>query len=333
MKTTFVVGLLILGTLTASAATEQEQRQRFAIQPGQQLVVDVDFGSIDIQTNATQEVAIHVWRKIGRKSKAEEESFLKDYPVTFNQDSGTVTVRAQHKAKSSWSFFGGRTQNEAKYTITVPARFNVRLHTSGGGIAVRDVSGTVAAGTSGGGLDFARLEGTLDGHTSGGGIRVADCRGKLKISTSGGGIDVAGGSGTLVGDTSGGSVKVRDFGGPARVETSGGGITIERVAGAVEGSTSGGSVQAVLLSPLPGAVKLSTSGGGVTARVPEGTSFELDAETSGGGVSSQLPVTISGKPAGNRLKGPVNGGGKLVELRSSGGSIRVEKLESRAARN
>lgn len=54
--------------------------------------------------------------------------------------------------------------------------------------------------------------------------------------------------------------------------------------------------------------------------VPAGAAFDLDASTSGGGAGCDLPVTVTGKRSGcSRLKGPVNGGGKPVVLRSSGG--------------
>ena len=40
--------------------------------------MDVDFGSIEITTNATGEVAIDVVRKIWRHNKADEEQFLRE---------------------------------------------------------------------------------------------------------------------------------------------------------------------------------------------------------------------------------------------------------------
>lgn len=317
--------LCLIASFTALAATEEQLNKRFPIEPGGKLVVDVDFGSIAVTTAETDEVAVDVWRKVSRKSKADEEAFLRDRPVTFTKEGNTVTVRSHCKTKIglSWS---GWSRTEGKYTITVPAHFNAQLKTSGGGIDVSDLTGDVKAHTSGGGLHFARLHGPVDGDTSGGSIHVADCEGTLKVHTSGGGIDVAGGAGSLDGDTSGGSVKVKDFRGPARVHTSGGGITVENIAGKLDGSTSGGSVSAVLPSPLPDDVRLSTSGGGVTVRVPESAAFDLDAQTSAGGASSDLPVTVVGKTEHGRLKGAVNGGGKAVVLRSSAGSIHVRKL-------
>jgi len=43
------------GCLAVSAETEEQINKRFAVQPGGKLVVDVDFGSIDISANASSE--------------------------------------------------------------------------------------------------------------------------------------------------------------------------------------------------------------------------------------------------------------------------------------
>ena len=319
--------LLTLTSCAALAATEEQTNKTFQVQPGGKLVVDVDFGSIDVSTNSTDAVAINVWRKVTRGSQEEEQKFLSENPVVFVQEGNTITVRGHSKTKEKFHWLSGfKNRNEAKYTIQVPAQFNARLNTSGGGIAASDLTGEVKADTSGGGLRFTRLHGPLNGDTSGGGIHVTDCEGPIKIDTSGGGIEVTGGSGTLNGDTSGGSITVKTFKGPVSVDTSGGGITIENVAGKIKGDTSGGSIHAVLLSPVPGDVSLSTSGGGVTVKVPADAAFNLDAEASGGGVHCELPVTVQGKREHDELKGTVNGGGPVLHLETSGGGVHVEKL-------
>ena len=319
--------LLILTSCAALAVTEEQTNHTFQVSSGGTVVVDVDFGSIDVSTNSTDAVAISVWRKVTRSSAEEEQKFLSADPVVFVQEGNTVTVRSRPTVKEKFHWFSGfRNSNEAKYTIQVPARFNARLNTSGGGIAASDVTGDVKANTSGGGLRFARLHGPLNGDTSGGGIRVTDCEGPINVDTSGGGIEVTGGSGSLDGDTSGGSVTVETFKGPVSVGTSGGSITIENVVGTVRGHTSGGSIHATLLSPVPDDVSLSTSGGSVTVNIPAGAAFNLDAESSGGGVHCDLPVTVRGQQEHNRLKGPVNGGGPLLRLETSGGGVHVQQL-------
>jgi putative adhesin len=319
------LAVLLASCLTVGAETKEQINKSFAVRPGGKLVLDVDFGSVEINTNATDEVTIDVVRKVSRRNKADEEQFLREHPVTMTQEGNTVTIYSRGKSKSPRWWFGSQ-RTEGKYAITVPAQFNAQIKTAGGGVVITDLTGDVKAGTSGGGFKFTRLHGGLDGETSGGSIRVADCEGSLKVSTSGGGIDVSGGSGNLEGSTSGGSVNVRDFRGPAHVETSGGGINLENVTGRVNGSTSGGSISARLSAPAAEEVRFETSGGGVTVHVPESWAFDLDAATSGGGVSSDLPVTVVGKTEPNSLKGSVNGGGKSMFLRTSGGSIRVKKM-------
>src|ERR1017187_4040963 len=325
------VALFLISAVAAWAATEEKLNHRFSAQPGGAVVVEVDFGSVEVSTNGTSEAVVDVWRKIGRRKKADEAAFLRDNPVEFAQDGNTVTIRSHGKSKWSWSW-SGRNQNEAKYTITVPAQFNARLKTGGGGVHVVDLTGDVKAHTGGGGLSFAHLHRALEGgkggggETGGGSVSAGSCEGALNFRSGGGGIEVTEGSGSLSGATGGGSVSVRRFQGPAHVTSGGGGGTSEAVGGAVNASTGGGSISAVLPSELGDAVNLSTGGGGISVTVPGTAAFNLDAKTSGGTVSTDLPVTVVGKVEHGRLQGPVNGGGKLVQLRSGGGSIHLKKL-------
>lgn len=321
--------LWVATSLTAMAATEEQINKHFPVQPGGQLVVDVDFGSINISTNGTNEVVIDVSRKVSRSNKDDEQSFLKNAPVEITQEGNKVSVRCHAKTKLehwfSWSFWGGN-RTEAKYTITLPSQFNARATTAGGSINVRDLTGEVTVQTSGGSLEFARVQGPVDGSTSGGGIQAENCQGTLRINTSGGSLRINGGGGSLTGNTSGGSVTVKKYQGPAVVHTSGGGLNIENVGGTIDGSTSGGSIHAVLLSPLPGSVSLETSGGSVTVSLPEKAAFNVDAQTSAGSVVNELSMTTVDKKESSELRGAVNGGGQPVRLRTSAGSIHVKKL-------
>jgi len=326
MKLTALVLFLAAGA--AYAATEETLNKTFSATSGGTLVVEAAFGSIEVNTNTTSEVVVDVWRKVSRKSKAEETKFLTENPVEFIQDGNTITVRSRRsdQEKKGWLNWGNGNRNEAKYTIRVPAQFSARLSTAGGAVGVSDLTGEVKASTSGGGLKFTRIHGPLNGNTSGGAIGVSDSEGEIKVSTSGGGIDVGGGSGSLKGNTSGGRISVSEFTGPISVATSGGGISIEKATGKVEGNTSGGSINVSFAAPVKEDIKLSTSGGGVTVKVADGSAFNLDASTSGGGVTCDLPVTVQGKLEHQRIKGPVNGGGVSMVLRTSGGGIHVKKL-------
>lgn len=307
------------------AATEERVDQTFTATPGMTLKVEVDFGAIEVVTNATSQIVVSAYRKVTAGTVAKEKAFLAERPVVMKQAGSELEVKAvKPGAITGWNW--SRIKTEGLYKISVPADCSVNLDTAGGHIHVTGLAAPVVADTSGGGLKFTGVRADIRGETSGGTILVVDCTGKIDIDTSGGRIEVKGGGGTLDADTSGGSIRVAQFAGPAVVETSGGSITLEGIAGRIVGNTSGGSIQAIVPgATLPGSVDLSTSGGSVSLTAPPDAAFTLDAASSGGGVRSELPVETSGKPKRTELSGPVNGGGETVRLRTSGGSILVKR--------
>jgi DUF4097 and DUF4098 domain-containing protein YvlB len=322
---TFRAGALALGlalsVINALAVTEENISRELPAAQGGGLIVDVDFGSIEVFTNGAGKIQVDAWRKVVRKKKAQEEEYLKSNPVTIQVEGDKVVVRTQSKDRDMWS---GKNRNEARYKVSVPAQYAADAKTSGGSISISGLAAKTQARTSGGSLKFAGIKGDLNGHTSGGSISTSDCAGKLDLHTSGGSIQINQGSGELAAKTAGGSITVRGFKGPLAVRTSGGSVHIEEATGAVDASTSGGSVRASL-TEMPAHVNLSTSGGGVAVALPPDASFELDAETSAGSVRTDFPVTVVGKLDDGRLKGKVGQGGSLVHLRTSAGSIEVRK--------
>lgn len=319
-----IVVAVLTGASVIGHAAEDAFTKTLAVPANGTLVVDVDFGSIEVTSHASNEVQIDVHRKVTLRTEAAETAFLAERPIMVSTDGSTTTVRALKAGKrTGWNW--GRTKLEGKYVIKVPAAFAAELHTQGGKIEVKDLAGGVKANTSGGSLSFHGIRGGINGDTSGGGIQVEESVGTLKLDTSGGSIQVDGGSGTLKADTSGGSITIKNFKGDAHADTSGGSITFEKFEGEVHGSTSGGSIKASTEALVEKEIRLETSGGGITLSVPEKSAFELDAATSGGGVTSELPVEGVGKPRQSSMKGAVNGGGKLVKLRTSGGGIRIKK--------
>ena len=105
------------------------------------------------------------------------------------------------------------------------------------------------------------------------------------------------------------------------VHTSGGNIDLEEAAGPIEASTSAGNVRAVVHKQPEAACRLATSGGSVTVELPGKVKLNVDARTSGGRVVTDMPVTATGELKPQALKASINGGGPLLELRTSGGNI------------
>ena len=229
-----IPSLLVVGALSVAAATEENIHETRAARAGGTLVVDVDFGSIDIAPGDNDKVVIDAHRKIEASSKEKEEEYFKAVPITITTEGDRVIVRAIHKHESLgsqlWKMLG-HTRTEARYAIRVPANFNADLDTSGGDISANGLSGNIKVDTSGGDLTFGQIHGDIHGDTSGGNITAKNCDGATNLDTSGGRIEVTGGSGKLNVDTSGGNVTVLNRVGDAKVESSGGKLRLGNISG------------------------------------------------------------------------------------------------------
>ena len=148
------------------------------------------------------------------------------------------------------------------------------------------------------------------------------------METSGGDIELGSIGGEVTAKTSGGDITVRRARAAVEVNSSGGDIVIREAAEGVRAKTSGGSVRAHL-STLTRDSSLTTSGGSITLRVPDDAAFSIDAKTSGGtvAVDEAFALTSRGASSKNKVTGTINGGGPDVQLRTSGGTIRIEPHE------
>ena len=352
-------------SVTAEESILEKIERTYNVKAGGNLTVASEFGAIEIQTAEQDEIKIVVTKATKSLKRSAKEALAdfevlfspeNTGSATFGQADDTsdylsvvpedVDVHIEGKFKQGrerWRKILNRL--EIRFHVTVPKNYNVDLETQGGSIKVGDLAGTVRAHTSGGSLRFGNITGTVWGRTSGGSIKLTSCGSPVDLKTSGGSIEVvdvagdvqaqtSGGSlrfgaiqGSIWGKTSGGSIKVASCSGGADVRTSGGGIRLESVGGDVNAKTSGGSIHAVMKTQLQDACSLRTSGGGITVTLIPDIAIDVDAETSGGRVSTDFTVAsvIQGKVPKNKLKGSVNGGGPLLKLHTSGGSIYLQK--------
>ncbi|MGH9632341.1 MAG: hypothetical protein ACRD7E_28890, partial [Bryobacteraceae bacterium] len=88
---------------------------------------------------------------------------------------------------------------------------------------------------------------------------------------------------------------------------------------------SGGSINALITTQPKADCRLTTSGGNITVRLVDNVKLELDASTSGGRVNTEFPITVRGKVDPRHMQTAINGGGPLLYLRTSGGSIHLLK--------
>lgn len=200
------------------------------------------------------------------------------------QSADGVTVTLRKSRKGGW-FNWGSWNTEERIEVTVPRRYSVNVRTGGGSVELRDITGAANLRTSGGDVSARNVTGNVELRTSGGAILADTIRGDVDA------------------------------------DTSGGDVRLLHVDGKVRGDTSGGSVRVSLVGTNRG-ISATTSGGDIELTLPRAATGDLDATTSGGEVTSEIPVSVTGVKDG-QLRGPINGGGELIRLHTSGGSIRV----------
>ena len=242
------------------------------------------------------------------------------------------------------------------------------LETDGGHIQVQDVAGDLTAFTAGGHINTGNVAGdaslrTGGGHihvaghiggraeldTDGGNITVGAANSFVSVRTGGGQIDFGEVRGSVRAQTGGGGIRVLYVSGPMQVESSSGSICLTRVAGTVQASTREGTITAWINPDSPssggnvhlaGASQLSSGNGDLIVFLPRNLAATIEAVVTSGDVhrieadpSLHMAVQPSqpNNSAGVRAVGTLNGGGAPLRLRTAGGKIRLQFLDSQIA--
>lgn len=193
--------------------------------------------------------------------------------------------------------------------IKGPRDADLDLHTGDGNVDVQGVKGTILLRSGDGNLKLSELQGTLKADTGDGNIDMRNVRGDLTLHTGDGRIDVTGVDGALRAETGDGRVRVNGRFDVLDVKTGDGGID----AVAAEGSK------------LEANWRLNTGDGNLTLRLPATIAADVELRTSDGNIDFDMPVTVSGRQGKREVHGQINGGGKLISLKTGDGSIRLEK--------
>ncbi len=282
---------------SAKAADEPYLTRTFNLNSGE-LYVSTSGGSIRVEGGNTNQVRVEMYVKSSKSKSNIQKTLDEDYDIRIEKTGSRVEVVAKRESKvRTWDGIS------ISFVVYTPKNFACEMKTSGGSLKISGVSG---AGhklrTSGGSITTSNMSGTLDAATSGGSINISNYQGEINAKTSGG------------------SIKLEEVAGNIKATTSGGGIKIENAKGSVYATTSGGSINA-RIDNLQDQLVLKTSGGSVHATIPSGLGLDLDLR--GNRVNTSLS-NFSGESKSDRVRGTVNGGGIVVQLATSGGSVKLD---------
>jgi hypothetical protein len=285
------------------------------------LEVKTNWGSITVRTGDSSKVQVFGLIKVRRFSTSEAQSLVKQIAANppIRQTGATIVIGFDQ----SWEDQETRNRVGISYELVVPASTRVRAGTGSGSVTVDGVAGGLDASTGSGSIGLTNIGGEARAHTGSGGITVNGVKGQLRASTGSGSIRGTGVAGGITASTGSGGIELQQVSaGNVEVSTGSGSIDLEGIRGGIRARTGSGSIRAQ--GEPTGTWSLRSSSGGITVRLPANAAFELDASTSSGSITTDHPITVVGTVGRRQLRGKVRGGGPLLDLNTSSGSIRVE---------
>lgn len=198
---------------------------------------------------------------------------------------------------------------------------DVQVETHGGSIHIASAGGRVAA-SSGGGMLIVGTGKNMDLETRAGTIRVNRCEGQIKASTGGGSIELNDVEGPAELESGGGSIRVGVVRRGLRVDTSSGPIVVDLAKGGASFTDS----------------RLETSAGNIIVYISGdlGLNIKAAAELARGiGIQSEfdgVKVLNASQQLGPHevfAEGLLNGGGPLLHVHTTNGTIEFRRTEKK----
>ena len=298
--------LVLTGCLYIGDFDSETYREDFhsthPLSPGGAVSVESFNGSIEITGWEQNTVEVN-----GTKSGPTKNA-LDALKIDIDARPGSVRIRAVHPG--DLYLHGG-----VRFSIRVPRHANLNLiSTSNGRIQVEDVEGQARLHTSNGGIRLSRIHGEVEARTSNGTIEAQDVDGNVNLHTSNGSIRAEASHGSFEGVTSNGSITAR--------------LKDPATTWPMRAESSNGHIELTLDAAKVPEVRASTSNSSIVLRLPATAQARVRANTSRSSVTSDFDELRSDydRHRHSQLQGTIGGGGPLIELSSSNGSIKIQKL-------
>lgn len=296
VETKIVTDVKTESAVRISSGSETMISERFNVDRGDNLVVNISHAEVEIETGSGSEAEIEVHLDAYRSEKARELFERMNWRVY--QDGDDVVVLAED-IRGNWNV-----DMDISVHILIPTEFNVDLETSHGDVDLGDLLGTLKMSSSHGDVTMGDVEGdriwvqTSHGDISGGGMNAP----LVDVQTSHADIELD-------------SVNSKEF----NATTSHADVEIQSIVGVSRIVTSHGDVN-VELDSADGA-QIETEHGDVDLRINAKSGYDLDMRAEEVRISSSLKV--EGRLGEDFVDGSVAGGGAQIRVRTTHGGISV----------
>ena len=226
-------------------------------------------------------------------------------------------------------------------------RGDCKLSTGGGDVRVGQVYGSLECASGAGRITVGTVRGEAVLSTGGGDIVATEVGGPVRAQTRAGGIHIAHAGGTVTATSGGGRILVdkangvvvtHNMAGPVEVgaaagvqcESGAGGVQIGNILGSMTVSTMMGSILANLLGGKPADSFLATGDGDITVLIPSNVGVTIRAESEMADTLRRIVSEFPGIPVRRQgaqivAEGPVNGGGPLLRISATQGTIFIKR--------
>jgi hypothetical protein len=290
-------------------ATRGQPEKKFVVQPGGLLIFDADLGHGEVVSGDYESVRVEFQSYFKVETAEEVEKLYDKIAIEMSQTGNTVKVTLRFAGDGTPA---ERDKIRVNFKVHMPRKFNLDLRT-GGSAKVGDIDGTAKVSALGGSLTIANVTGSLAAASKGGSLTIGDV-----------GTDKAGAD--LEARCEGGSTTIGHVSGRVVATTEGGSVWIKEAAAGIDANVTGGSITAYLPKTPLSDCKITTHGGGIDLQLAPTVAVTIDAACTAGTVMSDFKIAVKkGGSNRNDLKGDMNGGGPLLVLRTTGGSIHLNK--------
>jgi len=150
---------------------------------------------------------------------------------------------------------------------------------------------------------------------------------KLELQGSDGRVEITGVKGPIVARTSDGSLDIEGVDGDLEARTSDGKMRVSGRFDHLDLQSSDGGITATALpgSKVVSGWSLHASDGRVELRIPQDLNANVSLHTSDGHIDVDVPLSVSGRLGTHDIQGKLGGGGELLDIHTSDGSIHVGK--------
>jgi putative adhesin len=295
----------------AQSASEFQRTLEISVTDPVRLDVTLSRGDLQIVYGRDGELSIAVVPEVS--AGGQDEKIPHDVP-TISQDGNQVVIRQNPESATS------DPHSKLLYRIVVPYRTEVHSAVGNGKQTITGVMGPVEAVSTRGDIKVSYISKGVTAKAASGNVETEVIGERVEAQTGSGNISCLRAAQGATVETADGDITLMVVGpSAATVKKGTGRIEAGGVRGTLTASTDAGDLH---IKALPhDDWNLKSVAGNIRVELPQAIGFEIDATSGSGELAVRHDDIEKPAVAARHLHQRVNGGGKLIELRTDSGKI------------